>query len=343
MPIYNIILENIAIFLYNKFKSRQSLIPARLKRVLFMGRRKKNIFKFARSFTASILTAAIICGCIGGFTVSAENTPNSSITVDTQYYVMAPGDIYDIGIKLESVSSKIQKIYSSRSGIASVTRLSNGNCRVKGLAPGDSFIVVEVYSAGGVLLTHASAKITVAQGARKGGKAIRAVSWFYDDGQVVSTQTGYIALNEAQLQTVNSEFVRLVNSERAKLGIAPVGVESKLSSASGIRAEECLSYYSHIRPSGDSFETVLNQVAYRNPGDCGEILSATSSICVDTAFGGNGYGIFTGSDRELKEVAYLIFMSFKNSSHHYSIMKNPAYHKIGFSTVTQPKNKSGSV
>lgn len=68
-------------------------------------------------------------------------------------------------------------VTSSRTGIASVTKLPNGNYRVTGIAPGITYIVFDVYD-GGARLTHASIKVNVQNGASPGGLAGRTTSYF---------------------------------------------------------------------------------------------------------------------------------------------------------------------
>lgn len=69
-----------------------------------------------------------------------------AVTMDTRTYTMAPGNIYDIGVKLVgSAHVKIRRMTSSRDGIASVRQLPNGNYRVTGLRPGTTYITYTLY------------------------------------------------------------------------------------------------------------------------------------------------------------------------------------------------------
>ena len=66
-----------------------------------------------------------------------------------------------------------------------------------------------------------------------------------------------------------AEVVRLVNVERAKEGLAPLGTLSNLTQAAEVRAKEQLTLYSHDRPDGTSCFTVLGEygVSYRMAGE----------------------------------------------------------------------------
>ena len=65
------------------------------------------------------------------------------------------------------------------------------------------------------------------------------------------------------------ETVRLVNAERAKNDLAPLAMDSKINAAAQIRAQECITLFSHTRPNGKSYYTVLNEmnVSYRSAGE----------------------------------------------------------------------------
>jgi len=65
-----------------------------------------------------------------------------------------------------------------------------------------------------------------------------------------------------------AEVVRLVNEERAKVGAAPLASSnSKLSAAAQKRAQEAAGYFSHTRPDGTEWETVLPEYGIQFPAD----------------------------------------------------------------------------
>ena len=65
------------------------------------------------------------------------------------------------------------------------------------------------------------------------------------------------------------EVVDLVNAERAKEGLSPLTLDTKVSAAAQVRAKECEQSFSHTRPNGSSFATALKEqnISYRNAGE----------------------------------------------------------------------------
>lgn len=65
------------------------------------------------------------------------------------------------------------------------------------------------------------------------------------------------------------EVVNLVNEERAKEGLAPLTIDTKVQAAAQVRAKECEQLFSHTRPDGSSFATALKEqnVSYRSAGE----------------------------------------------------------------------------
>lgn len=65
------------------------------------------------------------------------------------------------------------------------------------------------------------------------------------------------------------EVVNLVNAERAKEGLSPLTIDTKVQAAAQVRAQECEQLFSHTRPNGTSFATALKEqnVSYRSAGE----------------------------------------------------------------------------
>lgn len=65
------------------------------------------------------------------------------------------------------------------------------------------------------------------------------------------------------------QVVDLVNAERAKEGLSPLTLDSRVQSAAQVRAMECEQLFSHTRPDGSSFATALKEqnVSYRSAGE----------------------------------------------------------------------------
>jgi uncharacterized protein YkwD len=65
------------------------------------------------------------------------------------------------------------------------------------------------------------------------------------------------------------EVLRLVNIERANAGLSALSTNSSLTAAANKRAEETKASFSHTRPNGSKFSTVLQEygVSYRTAGE----------------------------------------------------------------------------
>ncbi len=65
------------------------------------------------------------------------------------------------------------------------------------------------------------------------------------------------------------QIVDLVNAERTKVGLVPLTLDIQLSAAAQIRAEEQYTLFSHSRPNGSAYRTVLDENGISYMG-CGE-------------------------------------------------------------------------
>lgn len=111
------------------------------------------------------------------------------------------------------------------------------------------------------------------------------------------------------------DVLELVNEERQKRHLEPLRLAQDLNDAAMIRAEECVRYFSHTRPDGSSFHTVM-----RNPYQmAGENLSAgrpTAKATVDAWMDSPGHreNILNPDYRELG-VGYIY--AGNSRYHHY--------------------------
>lgn len=89
-------------------------------------------------------------------------------------------------------------------------------------------------------------------------------------GQTADTNTS--AQNDKEQLTYAQQVVKLVNEERAKEGLTPLTIDTKVEAAANVRARETTSSFSHTRPNGTSFSTALKEqnVTYRM---CGENIA----------------------------------------------------------------------
>lgn len=89
---------------------------------------------------------------------------------------------------------------------------------------------------------------------------------------------------ETQENPYIGQVIDLVNEERARAGLAPLEKNDQLSAAAAIRAEEIVSSFSHTRPDGSAYRTVLDQIgaAYSN---CGENVAFGYRTPEDVMYG----------------------------------------------------------
>lgn len=73
----------------------------------------------------------------------------------------------------------------------------------------------------------------------------------------------------SELSALAAEVADIVNSERANAGLPALEFDFQLSSAAQVRAEEIETYFSHTRPDGSSFSSVLAEhgISYRGAGE----------------------------------------------------------------------------
>ena len=69
------------------------------------------------------------------------------------------------------------------------------------------------------------------------------------------------------LHDVAQQVLALVNEERRKVGVAPLTLSAELQSAAAIRAEEITQKFSHTRPDGTNFQTILPNSRYYIAGE----------------------------------------------------------------------------
>ncbi|MBD5466209.1 MAG: hypothetical protein HDR22_10445 [Lachnospiraceae bacterium] len=91
-----------------------------------------------------------------------------------------------------------------------------------------------------------------------------------DKPETNKPENGTEAPNQSEEDSAEASFaeqvVKLVNEERAKAGLNPVSLDKEIEAAALIRAKEIQSSFSHTRPNGSSFSTVLKEQGIRYSG-----------------------------------------------------------------------------
>lgn len=133
---------------------------------------------------------------------------------------------------------------------------------------------------------------------------------------------------EKMKRVLEEEFLRLVNEERVKNGRGILEVNKTLHKAARLRAEECLEKFSHTRPNGESYKSILQ----------GDLAYDWSHIAENIAwFYESPYSVSDWTDvlseQDMKEYAKNFFTTFKNSSVHYQNILYRDFTETGFGVV----------
>jgi len=129
-------------------------------------------------------------------------------------------------------------------------------------------------------------------------------------------------LDEQQTTIAQQELVRLINDYRASYRLPTLATDSTLDKASSIRAKELEQKFSHARPDGRNFKSVLTQVGSTDFYTCGENI----------AFFRSRNGRIDGS-----EAARLLFSQWKFLGYNASVfaeMLDTSYTHVSFGVYT---------
>ncbi len=150
-------------------------------------------------------------------------------------------------------------------------------------------------------------------------------------------ETEVISEKERMMRLLEAEFVKLLNEERVKNGRGELQVNEVLHKAARIRAEECLEKFSHTRPNGKSYKSVLE----------GDLEYTWVHIAENIAwFYESPYPVVEWdevlTDSDMKTYAKDLFIMFKNSSIHYENILFRNFTETGFGVVIVI-NKDGTL
>ncbi len=152
----------------------------------------------------------------------------------------------------------------------------------------------------------------------------------------------YVEQNTSPEETASSvirkEFINLVNEYRAGYGVPALKENDVLTAAASIRAEECLTKFSHTRPNGEPYSSVLKEehkyeyisvaenIAWRSTGP-------HSSADIDKAF----------DERELKSLANAFFEMFTDDEPHKNNIIHPNMQEVGFGVAFEINKKDNTI
>ena len=134
-----------------------------------------------------------------------------------------------------------------------------------------------------------------------------------------------ITEEERMRRVLEAEFLRLINEERVKKNRGKLTVNETLHKGARIRAKECLEKFSHTRPNGESYKSVLTgDLAYKYSHLSENIAWFYESPYSDTDW----TKLLT--DDDMKAFAKRLFSMFKDSNVHYENILYKEFTETGF-------------
>lgn len=122
-----------------------------------------------------------------------------------------------------------------------------------------------------------------------------------------------IALNETECKEAQAELVKLINEYRLSNGVAAMATDSRVQNAANIRAKEIKESFSHVRPDGKDFRSILEEVGI-----------------VHYVTGGENIAKSYGAVNDPVKSAQMLFDSWKQSSGHNASMLNDKFTTVAF-------------
>ena len=144
-------------------------------------------------------------------------------------------------------------------------------------------------------------------------------------------------VTQAQLDQIYDYFLMLVNMERTRVGVGTLTSNAYLDSCAQIRSSETLESFSHTRPDGQSWVTVLDTSRY-------PYSTAGENLCMTSHVGSGSYTAadkWVGSQEQIEAAAGWIFKLFKESPGHYANMIHESFTECGIGISYQMYGDSG--
>lgn len=129
-----------------------------------------------------------------------------------------------------------------------------------------------------------------------------------------------IFINEA---LIRSEFIQLINTTRA----TPVTVYNPLLESSNLRAQEASIKWSHTRPNGSRWDTVLKNIIDISTIPHGENLAQTQITYKENY-----------NDSEIIQMVNTLHQGLVHSPTHYAVMTNENYKKVNIGIHIEKKD-----
>ena len=149
-----------------------------------------------------------------------------------------------------------------------------------------------------------------------------------DEPTTETPQPEKITEEERMMRLLESKFLELVNEERTKVGVQSLEENEILHKGARLRAVECLEKFSHTRPNGESYKTILQGELEYNWLHIGENIA----WFYETSYSSTDWTSVL-SDKDMIDYAIHLFNQFKDSSVHYENMIYNDFTESGFGVV----------
>lgn len=139
------------------------------------------------------------------------------------------------------------------------------------------------------------------------------------------------AVTQAQLDQIYDIFLDLVNEERTRVGVTTLTANSYLDSVAQIRSNETITLFSHTRPDGQPWSTVVDAQSY-------PYTTIGENLCMTSHVGDGAYTYadkWVGSQTQIEAAAGWLFILFKNSPGHYANMIEADFEECGIGISCQ--------
>lgn len=118
---------------------------------------------------------------------------------------------------------------------------------------------------------------------------------------------------ETPIALIRDGFLKLVNEERARVGVGPLSYDTALQSAANVRAGEIIVLFDHTRPDGSSCFTAVDSSKFT-----GTAMGENIGQMVDSRIGaGSSDSALNLTDEQISALCSAMFEQFKNSPGHY--------------------------
>ena len=130
---------------------------------------------------------------------------------------------------------------------------------------------------------------------------------------------------ETTLSLIRDGFLKLVNEERARVGVGPLSYDDALQSAANVRAGEIIQLFEHTRPDGSSCFTAVDMGNFKGTA-MGENIGQVFNSRIGS---GSSDSTLNLTDDRINTLCSVMFEQFKNSPDHYANMINAEFSMTG--------------